>query len=179
MARASSPSPAARWHWTCGAGGAARVVPKKPRIVLLAAREQGWRNLMTLVSRAYLETPDGGAARHARLALRTERWPHCADRRAGGPLDKALVAGHGDVAASRLDQLTAIYGDRLYVELQRHNWDPERIAEPGLLDLAYAKGLPLVAANEPFFGAQSDYNAHDALIAIAESKLLSEGDRRG
>lgn len=155
------------------------IVPKKPRIVLLAAREQGWRNLMTLVSRAYLETPDGEEPR-VTLDWLSELNDGLIALTGGpaGPLDKALVAGHGDVAASRLDQLTAIYGDRLYVELQRHNWDPERIAEPGLLDLAYAKGLPLVAANEPFFGAQSDYNAHDALIAIAESKLLSEGDRR-
>ncbi|MGU3494073.1 DNA polymerase III subunit alpha [Xanthobacteraceae bacterium A53D] len=155
------------------------LAPKKPRIVLLAAQEAGWRNLMTLVSRAYLDTPNDEEARitmewlaaHGEGLIALTGGP-------SGPIDKALVAGHADVAATRLDQLAGIFGDRLYVELQRHNWDPERLAEPGLLDLAYAKGLPLVAANEPFFGAASDYNAHDALIAIAESKLLSEGERR-
>ncbi|WP_029005231.1 DNA polymerase III subunit alpha [Azorhizobium doebereinerae] len=155
------------------------VTPKKPRIVLLAAREAGWRHLMTLVSRAYLETPNDEEPRVTLDWLKELNEGLIAlTGGPAGPVDKVLASGHGEIAEARLEQLAAIYGDRLYVELQRHNTDLERLAERGLLDLAYAKGLPLVAANEPFFGAQSDYNAHDALISIAESKLLSDGDRR-
>ena len=54
----------------------------------------------------------------------------------------------------------------------------ERANEPALLDLAYAKGLPLVATNEPYFATAADYEAHDALICIAEGKLITEGERR-
>ncbi|HET6492610.1 MAG TPA: DNA polymerase III subunit alpha, partial [Burkholderiales bacterium] len=49
---------------------------------------------------------------------------------------------------------------------------------PGLIDLAYAKSVPLVATNEPYFAAAQDYEAHDALICIAEGKLLAETERR-
>ncbi len=38
--------------------------------------------------------------------------------------------------------------------------------------------LPLVATNEPFFATRDDYEAHDALICIAEGRLVGEADRR-
>src|SRR5262249_9804810 len=44
--------------------------------------------------------------------------------------------------------------------------------------LAYARGIPLVATNEPLFARQEDYEAHDALICIAEGRLVVETDRR-
>src|SRR5207244_10310671 len=67
---------------------------------------------------------------------------------------------------------------RLYVELQRHGTAAERRCEPLLIDLAFAKRVPLVAANEPYFATAQDYEAHDALICIAEGRLLAESDRR-
>ena len=71
-----------------------------------------------------------------------------------------------------------LFGDRLYVELQRHGTPDERAAEPALLDLAYTNGIPLVATNEPFFAKREDYDAHDALICIAEGRVVAETDRR-
>ncbi len=47
-----------------------------------------------------------------------------------------------------------LFGDRLYVELQRHGTANERMTEPVLIDLAYAKGIPLVATNEPYFAGR-------------------------
>ena len=44
--------------------------------------------------------------------------------------------------------------------------------------LADRHGLPLVAANEPFFGRSDDYEAHDALLAIAEGRLVGDENRR-
>ena len=46
------------------------------------------------------------------------------------------------------------------------------------LDLAFARGLPLVATNEPFFATAADYEAHDALLCIAEGTLVSAAGRR-
>ncbi|MFG1179603.1 DNA polymerase III subunit alpha [Xanthobacter versatilis] len=161
------------------AGPRGAIRPKRPRIVLLAQSEPGWRNLMRLVSRSFLETasedeprilPDWLADAHDGLIALTGG--------PAGPIDKALVSGHPELAAERLDLLASLFGDRLYVEVQRHDTDAERLAEAGLLELAYAKGLPLVASNEPFFASKTDYEAHDGLLCIAEGRLLSEGDRR-
>ncbi len=94
-----------------------------------------------------------------------------------GPIDCALREGRGEIAASRLKRLADAFGDRLYVEVQRPAGKPEG-TESALLDLAYAERLPIVGTSEPFFGKPEDYDAHDALLAIAEGRIVSDGERR-
>jgi DNA polymerase III subunit alpha len=159
-----------------GLGGAAQPLP---RLVLLAASETGYRNLLHLNSRTYLGHP-GTELPHIKL-----EW---LDGRAeglialtGGPdglLDRAFVSAQPHLARTRADALMRLFGDRLYVELQRHGAAEERMVEPALVDLAYAKGIALVATNEPYFATADDYEAHDALLCIAEGRLLAEVERR-
>ncbi|MDF2809099.1 MAG: dnaE [Microvirga sp.] len=151
----------------------------RPRMVLLAADEHGWRNLMALVSRSFLDTASDGTP-HIRSA-----W---LDGAAGGlialtggpdgPIDRALASGNGELAEARLVGLKQLFGDRLYVEIQRHGAAEERAVEGQLLELAYRLELPIVATNEPFFASTDDYEAHDALVCIAEGRLVAENDRR-
>src|SRR6266550_3668524 len=151
---------------------------EQPRIVLLAARENGYRSLMRLNSRAFLETAPNESP-HVRLAwLEGETEGLLAlTGGPGGPLDAAIVAGQGHLAELRCEALARLFGDRLYIELQRHGGSAERSAEPALIALAYARGIPLVATNEPLFATQDDYEAHDALICIAEGRLVAETER--
>src|SRR6266852_6326855 len=158
------------------AGG---IMPARLRIVLLAARETGYRSLMRLNSRAFLETPPNEPPRLELGWLAGETDGLIAlTGGPGGPLDAAIAAGQGSLAGARCEALARLFGDRLYVELQRHGTAPERLVEPALIELAYARGLPLVATNEPFFATREDYEAHDALICIAEGRLIAETDRR-
>jgi DNA polymerase-3 subunit alpha len=151
----------------------------RQRVVLLATRDAGYRSLMRLSSRAFLDTPANEPPRLLLDWLQGETDGVIAlTGGPGGPLDGAIAAGQRHLAASRLDALASLFGDRLYVELQRHGMANERAAEPALIELAYAKGIPLVATNEPFFATAQDYEAHDALICIAEGRLLAESDRR-
>jgi DNA polymerase III subunit alpha len=150
-----------------------------PRIVLIAQREAGYRNLMQLCSRAFLETPPNEKP-HLRSAWLEDANDGLIALTGGpsGPLDMAIAAGQSDLAAARCARLSKIYGDRLYVELQRHGLATERAVEPALIGCAYAAGIPLVATNEPFFAKREDHEAHDALICIAEGRLVAETDRR-
>src|SRR5215468_6747177 len=152
---------------------------ERPRIVLLAARESGYRSLMRLNSRAFLETAPNEPP-HLRLAwLEGETEGLIAlTGGPGGPLDAAILAGQSHHAEVHCETLARLFGDRLYIELQRHGTTAERTAEPALVALAYERGIPLVASNEPFFARREDYEAHDALICIAEGRLLAETDRR-
>jgi len=156
------------------------VAPRKlPRLVLLAAREDGYRSLMRLNSRAFLETPAHEAS-HIKLdwlAGETDGLIALTGG-LGGTLDQAFVASQSEMAYARAERLMQLFGDRLYVELQRHGMAEERQCEPALVELAYAKSLPLVATNEPFFARADDYEAHDALICIAEGRIIAESDRR-
>ena len=47
-----------------------------------------------------------------------------------------------------------------------------------MIELAFTRGIALVASNEPFFATREDYEAHDALLCIAEGRLLADGERR-
>jgi DNA polymerase-3 subunit alpha len=150
---------------------------ERPHIVLLAAREDGYRSLMRLNSRAFLESPPHERP-HAKVAWLEGATDGLIALTGGlsGPLDAAIVAGQGALAQARCDTLVRLFGDRLYIELQRHG--DERAAEAALLEMAYARGIPLVATNEPFFAKRDDHEAHDALICIAEGKLVADSERR-
>src|SRR5580692_11520701 len=148
------------------------------RIVLLAARERGYRSLMRLNSRAFLETPI-----HQSPHIKFEWLEGDAEdliALTGGPEGPISLAVHADqaaLAAARCDRLAGLFGDRLYIELQRHGIEKERRVEAGLIDLAYTKGFPVVATNEPYFATTDDYEAHDALLCIAGGRLIAETDR--
>ena len=149
-------------------------------IVLLAQDETGYGNLLRLGSRAYFDGPLGAAPNLAVSALEGN-----VDGLIGltggltGPLDTSLRAGRADQAARRLEVLKGAFGEeRLYVEIQRHGLDDERAVERELLRLADGNGLGIVATNEPFFAKPGDYDAHDALLAIAEGRLVSDERRR-
>jgi DNA polymerase-3 subunit alpha len=148
------------------------------RIVLLATRERGYRSLMKLNSRAFLETPIHQAP-HIKFEWLEGEAEDLIALTGGpeGPIALALNADHAALAALRCDRLGSLFGDRLYVELQRHGIEKERRVEAGLIDLAYAKGFPLVATNEPYFATTDDYEAHDALLCIAGGRLVAETER--
>jgi DNA polymerase-3 subunit alpha len=152
---------------------------KHSRLVLLAAHEEGYRNLMRLTSRAFLDTPSGEPA-HVKLATLEQLREGLIALTGGpdGPLDRPIAAGQIELAAARCARLAGLFGDRLYVELQRHGTPDEKQVEPALLDLAYANGHALVAANEPFYARREDFEAHDALICIAEGRIIAETERR-
>jgi DNA polymerase-3 subunit alpha len=157
--------------------GAGPLRSQSERIVLLAAEEEGYRSLMRLSSRAFLETP-ANEAPHIKSDWIAAPGLIALTGGPSGPIDRMLHAGQSPVAQERLLRLQALFGDRLYVELQRHGTADERLAEPALVDLAYRLGLPLIATNEPFFAKREDFEAQDALICIAESRFLVETDRR-
>src|SRR5215207_3339275 len=123
--------------------------PLTSNVVLLAQSEEGYRNLMRLVSRAYFDVPLGDAPRVAATVLGehgaglialTGGW--------SGPVDSAVRQNRPELAEARLQTLHHAFGDALYVEIQRHGLDDQRLIEGHLIDLADRHGLPLVAANE-------------------------------
>ncbi len=150
-----------------------------PSIVLLAATEAGFDNLSRLVSRSFMEGDPGGRPHCPVAALEGMTDGVIAlTGGPGGPVDGALAAGLPALAGERLDRLRGLFGDRLYVELQRHGTEAERLVEPDLVDLAYDRGLPLVATNQCYFPTRGDFEAHDALLAIADGRVLGDDARR-
>jgi DNA polymerase III subunit alpha len=157
---------------------ALRVTGDGP-LALFAMNETGYANLLKLVSRAHLTSADVDAVHTSANALK-EHAEGIVALTGGpdGPIDKALREGQRELAEGRFALLREAFGDRLYVEIQRHGLKFEHDVEPQLLDLAYGHHVPIVATNEAYFATPDDYEAHDALLCIAEGRYVVEDDRR-
>ena len=155
-----------------------KPIPPAP-IVLLAQNRAGYECLMRLNSALYLREAD---------------WPHvtleeiksnsegliCLTGGPDGPIGRLLRAGQKPKAQALMRSLAAAFGDRLYVEIQRHPTDAgqqpeaERLTEAPAIEMAYAMDLPLVATNDVYFPKADMYEAHDALICISEGAYVDQ-----
>ncbi|MBH1944080.1 DNA polymerase III subunit alpha [Erythrobacter sp. YJ-T3-07] len=140
--------------------------------------DAGWLNLCRLVSAAHLERPLEQVPHVPLAALEGYTDGLIALTGASeGAVTRLLAQGQGDHAARYLDRLEALFPQRLYIELARRGEPTEVAAEEALLDLAYARDLPLVATNPANFAEPHFYKAHDAMLCIANSRKLWEEDR--
>ncbi len=153
--------------------------PPPDPLVLLVQSEAGYRNLMKMVSRSFLESPPGEVPQVGLADLETFGAGLIAlTGGPAGPVGRRLLEGQDPAAEQVLGELARIFPGRLYVEIMRHGLPEEARVEGRLIDLAYARELPLVATNEVFFPNEAMYEAHDALICIAEGSYVGETERR-
>ncbi|MGY3438908.1 MULTISPECIES: DNA polymerase III subunit alpha [unclassified Marinovum] len=152
-------------------------------VVLLAQNERGYEHLMKLNSCLYIDK--GGALPQVTLEELEANSDGliCLSGGPDGPVGRLLRRGQRPAAEALMTRLKAIYGDRLYVELQRHPGDgglppAEAKSERGFVEMAYAMDLPLVATNDAYFPKPEMYEAHDALICISEGAYVDQQDGR-
>lgn len=148
-------------------------------LVVLAQSQAGYANLMKLSSSAYLDvaaTDEPHIPFQSILDFNEDLL--CLTGGHDGLLNRLVCAGRDSQADGVLDQLQDAFGDRLYVELQRHGRPDDVPAEDYLVDRAYKRGLALAATNEPYFSKPELHEAHDALMCIAEGAYVSVEDRR-
>jgi DNA polymerase-3 subunit alpha len=158
--------------------GRAERWARAPSIVLLAQNETGWRNLMVLSSLAFLESEAtepvvawAAVAAHAEGLILLSGGPD-------GPVNPLFAAGKTAAGNAALSDMAEAFGDRFYVELQRHGLHEEQAAEPGLVAFAYDNDAPLVATNDVYFSDSTMHKAHEALLCISDGAFLSQEDRR-
>ncbi|MBS0482806.1 MAG: DNA polymerase III subunit alpha [Proteobacteria bacterium] len=147
-------------------------------LTLLVQDETGWLNLCHLVSMAHLDRP-------------LELDPHVTLDDLTGRSDGLIcLAGAGDGAVARLlgeqqeiaanaycARLETLFPGRLYIEIARRGDAEEDAGEDALIDLAYARDLPLVATNPANFAAPDFHGAHDAMLCIANATHIDAAER--
>lgn len=160
-------------------GAQVLIGSEEHQLVLLVQSEQGYMNLSALISEAYM-TSEGAAkptiapdklVKHAQGLI-------CLTGGVKGAIGQALLAKRMEEAEAQLKMLLQAFGDRLYIELQRHGTRDEIEVEDALIELAYRHNVPLVATNDCYFPTEDFYEAHDALLCIAEGRYVTEEDRR-
>lgn len=165
-----------------GNGAQSGPEPAPDRIVLLAQSERGYQNLMALVSRAYLgdaetESPVEPQVTEAQLRQYNSDLI-CLSGGPSGPLGRPLQDDQIETARDHCRRLAEIFEGRFYIELMRHGLVTEDKIEPLLLEFADAMDLPLVATNDCQFTDRAMFEAHDALICIAQGAYVDEADRK-
>lgn len=153
---------------------------KKPyyHLTTLVENEVGYRNLIQLSSRAFLE----GYYRKPKVD-----WDLLAEHSEGLIVTTGCLGGHVlqammnsgfDAACERAGRLLDIFGrDHLFVEIQDHGIPEQRETNPQLVRLAKRLGLPMLATNDSHYVHQHDAVAHDALLCVQTGSLMSDPDR--
>ena len=147
-------------------------------LALYAQDAKGYDNLCHLVSEAHLARPLEFAPHVplAELAGHTDGLL-CLTAAGEGALTRLLADGQQTAAEAYLAEIEVLFPQRLYIEIARRNDPAETAAEPALIDLAYARDLPLVATNPASFAERAFYDAHDAMLCIASSTHVDSADR--
>lgn len=148
------------------------------RLVLLVQNETGYHNLIRLSSLGYTEgfyykprvDHESLATHHDGLIALTGSL--------SGEVARLLLAGRRDRARAVLAGYRDIYGDHnLYVELVDNGIPEQRALRRMLIELADELSLPLVAANDTYYVAKEDANAHDILMCIGSGKKRDDASR--
>ena len=152
-------------------------------LVLLAQSEAGYENLMKLNTCLYID--NAGELPHVtleQLAAHSDGLI-CLTGGPDGPVGRLLQANQRPAAQELVTKLAGWFADRLYIELQRHPGEAgqpeaEKATERGHIEIAYAMNLPLVATNDVYFPNSDMYEAHDALICIADGAYVDQQEAR-
>lgn len=151
-----------------------------PKMVFLVQNQEGYKNLLKMVSNSFLRQNSSITQPHVTLS-ELESYGHglialCGGRE--GPLHKLLIGKDMAGAQALLERLKTCFGNRLYLEIQRHHYRDELFLESSLLALADQLNVPIVATNDVYFSTPDYYEAHDALLCVAEGTYVSEQNRR-
>lgn len=148
-------------------------------LVLLVQNDAGYRNLLKLTSKAFLETEETEPSHILpEMLIRHHEGLICLTGGAGGPVGQFLQKRQTEEAEEFLLMLKSAFQDRLYIELMRHGLQEEDDTEDGFLGLAYKHDIPLVATNDCFFPERRMHLSHDALLCIAQGAYVSQENRR-
>jgi DNA polymerase III subunit alpha len=148
-------------------------------IILLAKDNQGYLNLIGLVSDSY-DMVANGFEPHINFALLEKKSNGLIALTAGvtGGFGKLLIDNKDDIAEKYLLNLHNIFSDSLYVELNRHGEKEEDYIEEKQINFASKYHIPLVATNQVLFARRNMHEAHDSLICIANGEYIAGENRK-
>ena len=152
---------------------------KTHHLLLWAKNFQGYQNLLKLVSIANLE----GFYYKPRIDWETlVKYHEGLIATTGCPQGEVpWLIRHGDQkkAEERLGEWQKLFGDDLYIEIQRHEGSEAEL-EPlnqELIKLSRKFGIPLVATNDIHYVKKDDWRAQDALLSIGTRTTLDDQNR--
>ena len=147
-------------------------------LVLLAENDQGYKNLMKIVSKGFVE----GFYYKPRVDYEVLETYHegviALSACLAGEVQKYLARGMYEEAMRSAQRYEGIFGkNNFFLELQDHGLPEQKIVNQGLLRLSRDTGIELVATNDIHYTFAEDEKAHDILLCIQTGKKVADEDR--
>ena len=152
---------------------------KPYRVLLICKNREGYGQLCSLLTRAYLENKY-----RSRAEMRREWFENgaasellCLSGAMGGDIGAALAAGNPEQAEGLAADWARLFPDAFYLEIQRAGHPGTEGYIRQVLDIASALGLPVVATHPVQFLKREDFQAHEARVCIAQGYVLADKRR--
>ena len=147
-------------------------------LVLLAENDQGYKNLMKIVSKGFVE----GFYYKPRVDYEVLETYHegviALSACLAGEVQKYLARGMYEEAMRSAQRYEGIFGkNNFFLELQDHGLPEQKMVNQGLLRLSRGTGIELVATNDIHYTFAEDEKAHDILLCIQTGKKVADEDR--
>jgi DNA polymerase-3 subunit alpha len=147
-------------------------------LLLLCKNQEGYRNLIDLVSTGYLDgfyykprIDKDLLARHAKGLI-------CTSACLRGDLNEAMLEKGYDAGRKLAYEYLDLFGKgNFYIEIQDHGLEQDKKLLPHLFRLSQETGIPLVATNDAHYLTRQDAHAHDVLLCVQTGKTLSSPNR--
>ena len=147
-------------------------------LVLLAKNEIGYRNLMVLSSKAYLEGMYYKPRIDEELLEAYSEGLICLSACIAGELPQLLLNGQTKDAEAFVERYAKLFGkDHFYIELQDHGIADQKKVAPLLIDIAKKHDIPMVVTNDVHYTRKENHVAHDILLCVGTKKLQKDMNR--
>jgi DNA polymerase-3 subunit alpha len=147
-------------------------------LLLLATDLQGWKNLLRLSSRAYLEGFYYRPRIDRELLSQFSDGLICTSACLGGEIPQALLAGDETKARKIAQEYVDIFGkERFFVEIQNQGEGDQETVNPLLVRLARQMDLRLIGTNDVHFLTRQSQQSHQVLTCISTGKTLDDSGR--
>ncbi len=146
--------------------------------ILMAESNVGYRNLIQISSRAFLEGFHYKPRADFELMEEHAKGLIATSGCLGGHVLQSLLQGQEQAALEHAARFQDIFGrDNFFIELQDQGIAEQRRTNPQLLEIARKIQAPILATNDSHYTHQHDAEAHDALLCVQTGSLLSDTDR--
>lgn len=146
-------------------------------IVLLAMNNEGYKNLLKLISSAHLEGFYYVPRIDKELLRAHNAGLLCLTACLQGEIPKQIMKGDDISVKKTIDEYISIFGDRLFFELQDNGIAEQKKINETLIDLSRYYGIPIVATNDCHYLKKEEAKAHELLLCIQTGKTMLDKDR--
>ncbi|MCR4841388.1 MAG: DNA polymerase III subunit alpha [Lachnospiraceae bacterium] len=146
-------------------------------LILLAKNEEGYHNLIKLVSKGFTEGYYYKPRIDRELLEKYHEGLVCTSACVAGEVAQYIIKGFYTEAVEVAKYYRSLFGDDYYLELQEHPFPDQQQVNQGLMRIHAETGIPLVATNDVHYVLKEDSDAHSVLVCISSGKKITDEDR--